>query len=172
MEGAVDPLAMPPYVARHYDLWEGDCEPLASTVFRSSVAAINFEHGDKGAAREAGWQFSVGSGAGMHGHNVAGAQHSNADQLAHGTSTILLASILQVACIRKLHAPAEIRLAALPVRESAMATRGRWQEGITEEDMNDFRWLRPGLRLRIGFMEREASGLLRHSKAIALTART
>lgn len=48
-------------------------------------------------------------------------------------------------------------------------TRGRWDNGITADDMKEFRWLRPGLRLRIGFMERESSGLLRHSKAIALT---
>jgi len=48
-------------------------------------------------------------------------------------------------------------------------TRGRWQDDIVADDMPQFRWLRPGLRLRIGFVERESNGLLRHPKALALT---
>ena len=46
--------------------------------------------------------------------------------------------------------------------------RGRWNEGITAEDMSELRWLKPKLVAQIAFTEWTRDGSLRHSKFVAL----
>jgi bifunctional non-homologous end joining protein LigD len=46
--------------------------------------------------------------------------------------------------------------------------RGRWGEGLTAEDMDKCRWLKPRLVVTIEFVEWTPANHLRHSKYIAL----
>jgi bifunctional non-homologous end joining protein LigD len=48
------------------------------------------------------------------------------------------------------------------------AKTGRWNEGVTAEDMAELRWLKPKLVAQIAFTEWTRDGSLRHSKFIAL----
>jgi bifunctional non-homologous end joining protein LigD len=43
-----------------------------------------------------------------------------------------------------------------------------WGEGITEEDMQNLRWLKPQLVVEVSFVEWTRDGLLRHSQFVAL----
>ena len=45
---------------------------------------------------------------------------------------------------------------------------GRWGEGITADDMNALRWLKPRLVAEIAFAEWTRDGSLRHAAFIAL----
>ena len=48
------------------------------------------------------------------------------------------------------------------------AKTGRWNEGVTVEDMAELRWVRPKLVAQIAFTEWTRDGSLRHSKFVAL----
>jgi bifunctional non-homologous end joining protein LigD len=45
-----------------------------------------------------------------------------------------------------------------------VATRGRWGEGITAEDMNGLRWVTPAIVVDVSFVEWTRDGLLRHPR--------
>src|SRR4029079_13136775 len=48
------------------------------------------------------------------------------------------------------------------------AGRGRWGEGITEEDMTKLKWVKPKLVVEGAFVEWTLEGLLRHPKFIGI----
>jgi bifunctional non-homologous end joining protein LigD len=45
---------------------------------------------------------------------------------------------------------------------------GRWGEGLTEEEMEDFVWVKPKLVCRVQFVEWTPGNHLRHAKFVAL----
>jgi|SRR5208282_5058149 len=55
-----------------------------------------------------------------------------------------------------------------PFKNLPEARKGRWGEGLTAEDMNKCRWLRPRLVCAIEFVEWTEANHLRHPKFIAL----
>jgi bifunctional non-homologous end joining protein LigD len=55
-----------------------------------------------------------------------------------------------------------------PFRNLPDRTKGRWREGLTAEDMNKCRWLRPKLVATVEFLEWTAENRLRHPKFIGL----
>src|SRR5207248_2816145 len=46
--------------------------------------------------------------------------------------------------------------------------KSHWGEGITAEDMQSLRWVKPTVVVEVGFVEWPADGLLRHSTFIGL----
>lgn len=48
------------------------------------------------------------------------------------------------------------------------ASRGRWGESITADDMKAMRWVKPALVVEVGFVEWTAEGLLRHSAFVGI----
>jgi bifunctional non-homologous end joining protein LigD len=58
-------------------------------------------------------------------------------------------------------------LAKCPFVNLPNSKRGRWNEGITAEDMAELRWVRPKLVAQIAFTEWTRDGSLRHSKFVA-----
>jgi bifunctional non-homologous end joining protein LigD len=59
-------------------------------------------------------------------------------------------------------------LAKCPFVNLPNSKKGRWNEGITAEDMAALRWLRPKLVAQIAFTEWTRDDNLRHSKFVAL----
>jgi ATP dependent DNA ligase C terminal region len=55
-----------------------------------------------------------------------------------------------------------------PFQNLPESGKGRWGEGLTDEDMSKCRWLAPRLVAAIEFAEWTSTGHLRHSKFIAL----
>ena len=59
-------------------------------------------------------------------------------------------------------------LTQCPFANLPNSKKGHWGEGITADDMADFRWLKPKLVAQIAFTEWTRDGSLRHSKFVAL----
>ncbi len=59
-------------------------------------------------------------------------------------------------------------LAKCPFVNVPNSKKGRWNEGITAEDMAEMCWLKPKLVAQIAFTEWTRDGSLRHSKFVAL----
>ena len=55
-----------------------------------------------------------------------------------------------------------------PFRNLPESAKGRWGEGLTAEDMNRCRWLKPQLVAAIEFLEWTVDGHLRHPKFVRL----
>jgi len=55
-----------------------------------------------------------------------------------------------------------------PFRNLPESGKGRWGEGLTAEDMNRCRWLKPQLAAAIEFLEWTSDGRLRHPRFVAL----
>jgi bifunctional non-homologous end joining protein LigD len=55
-----------------------------------------------------------------------------------------------------------------PFADLPNARKGRWGEGITEEDMAGLRWVKPKLVVEVSFVEWTRDGLLRHPAFVAI----
>jgi DNA ligase D-like protein (predicted ligase) len=55
-----------------------------------------------------------------------------------------------------------------PFTNLPMETASHWGEGITAEDMQKLRWVKPRLVVEVSFVEWTRDGLLRHSEFIAI----
>jgi hypothetical protein len=56
-----------------------------------------------------------------------------------------------------------------PFKNLPVARRGQWGEGLTAEDMEKCRWLKPRLVASIEYLEWTAANHLRHPKFAGLT---
>jgi bifunctional non-homologous end joining protein LigD len=55
-----------------------------------------------------------------------------------------------------------------PFADLPTAKAGRWSEGVTAEDMQALRWVKPALVVEVSFVEWPQDGLLRHSEFVGL----
>jgi bifunctional non-homologous end joining protein LigD len=46
--------------------------------------------------------------------------------------------------------------------------KSHWGEGISAEDMNKFRWVKPKVVVEVAFVEWTESGLLRHPQFVGI----
>ena len=65
---------------------------------------------------------------------------------------------------------AELRIEHCPFRNLPERTKGRWDEGLTAEDMAKCRWLSPRLVAVVEFLEWTPELRLRHPRFIGLRA--
>ena len=57
---------------------------------------------------------------------------------------------------------------ACPFANLPMATSSHWGEGITADEMQKLRWVKPRLVVEVSFVEWTRDGLLRHSEFVAI----
>ncbi len=56
----------------------------------------------------------------------------------------------------------------MPFKNVPISKGGRWGEGLTEEDLELIQWVKPRLKVKIGFVEWTSKGSLRHAKFLGM----